>query len=90
LDTAQRSVVELQKQVGELLPNMTAAAHLQESLDHLHALLHADGQEEVRAARRRANAFLRRMRPEIGDLRNAAQVQESARRLGSDMETNDA
>jgi len=90
LDTAQRSVVELQKQVGDLLPNMTAAAHLQESLDHLHALLHADGKEEISAARRRANAFLRRMRPEIGDLRNAAQVEESARHVRDRLEGNEA
>jgi len=84
LDAAQRSVVELQKQVGELLPHMTAAAHLQEALDHLHALLHADGDAEVQAARRRAMAFLRRMRPDVGTLRNAAQLQESARNLMGD------
>lgn len=86
LDAAQRSVAELQKQVGELLPHMTAAAHLQEALDHLYALLHADGSSEIRAAQRRASAFLRRMRPEVGDLRNAAQINDSARHMRDRME----
>jgi hypothetical protein len=86
LDAAQESVVHLQKQVSDLLPLMPTAAHLAESLDHIHALLHAHGDAEIKAAERRARAFLRRMRPEIGDLRNAAQATESARRVIGDVE----
>jgi len=64
------------------------AVHLEEALDHLHAVLNAEGDAERRAAERRARAFLRRMRPGIGDLRNNAQAAESARRLANDIEGN--
>lgn len=59
---------ELREARGELhqLRSMTARlAHLEEALDHIHALLAAlrsDDAAEIKAAERRAQAFLRRMR----------------------------
>lgn len=55
--------------------------HLEEALDHIHALLHADGDAERKAAEKRAKAFLRRMRPEVGDIRNQRQKLRSAEEL---------
>lgn len=57
------------------------AVHLEEALDHLHALLNADCDIERKAAEKRAKAFLRRMRPEIGDIRNQRQKARSAHEL---------
>ena len=55
--------------------------HLEEALDHIYALLNSDNDIERGAAEKRARAFLRRMRPEIGDLRNQRQVARSAQVL---------
>jgi hypothetical protein len=57
------------------------AVHLEEALDHLHALLNANDGAERDAAERRARAFLRRMRPSIGDIRNHRQTMRSAQSL---------
>lgn len=59
------------------------AVHLEEALDHIHALLNADGADERKAAERRARAFLRRMRPEVGDIRNRRQAVRSAQALAA-------
>lgn len=83
LEAAQTTVAEMQKQVSDMLPHIQAAAHLQEALDHIYALMHSEGPEESRAAEKRASAFLRRMRPDIGTLRNQAQTHDSAQELRS-------
>lgn len=57
------------------------AVHLEEALDHLYALLNANTPEEKKAAEVRARAFLRRMRPTIGDIRNQRQAKRSADKL---------
>ncbi len=59
-------------------------AHFEEALDHIHALMNAEGLEEKRAAERRAQAFLNRMR-RLSDARgaivNELQRQQSGARL---------
>lgn len=77
LAQAQDYLKELHEEVKALRPLQTRIAHLEEALDHVHALLHAETLEEHKAAERRARAFLKRMRPEIGDLRNAIQTADS-------------
>jgi hypothetical protein len=79
LTAAREEMKELRAEVSELRPISLRVAHLEEALDHIHALLHAEGDAEKRAAERRAKAYLRRMRPEIGDLRNSAQAASSAK-----------
>lgn len=64
------------------------AAHMEEALDHLEAILMADGEAERLGAEKRARAFLKRMRPTIGDLRQEKQKSESARNLAQDTEGN--
>lgn len=86
LTAAREEMTALRGELAELRPLSARVAHLEEALDHIHALLHADGSIELRAAERRAKAFLRRMRPEIGDLRNTAQAAVSAKNLISDIE----
>lgn len=79
--------IELLKQAREDIAAARAETvsvhlvHLEEALDHLHALLNSETDAERRTAEKRARAFLRRMRPEIGDLRNQRQVSRSARKL---------
>ena len=86
LEAAQASVEALQKKVDELMPLQPAAAQLREALDHIHELLHAEGPVEEKAAERRARAFLRRVRPEVGDLRNRLQAVRSGQNLRHDMD----
>lgn len=81
LQQARTEMASLRSEVAELRPLQARIAHLEEALDHVHALLHADGAAEAIAAQRRARAFLKRMRPEVGDLRNLAQAADSAREL---------
>jgi hypothetical protein len=89
LEAAQASVEALQRKVDELMPILPAAAHLREALDHIHELLHANGDSEVHAAERRARAFLKRMRPDVGDIRNQIQIARSAENLSRDMGNSD-
>lgn len=86
LNAAREEMTALRGELGELRPISARVAHLEEALDHIYALLHAEGEIERRAAERRAKAFLRRMRPEIGDLRNSAQRATSAQRVIRDIE----
>ncbi|KTT68814.1 hypothetical protein [Sphingomonas sanguinis] len=86
LAQARLEMASLRAEVADLRPLQLRVAHLEEALDHVYALLHADGPEEERAAHRRARAFLKRMRPEVGDLRNIAQAADSARALVRRME----
>lgn len=88
LTAARTEMTALRNEVADLRPISVRVAHLEEALDHIHALLHADGEAERKAAERRAKAFLRRMRPEIGDLRNSAQAATSAQRVMRDIEDN--
>lgn len=86
LTAAREEMSQLRTEAASLRPLMIHAAHLEEALDHLHALLHSDSDLERIAAEKRAKAFLRRMRPEIGDLRQAEQRERSKAR---DHEGND-
>lgn len=81
LTQARLEMASLRAEVADLRPLQTRVAHLEEALDHVYALLHAVGPEEERAAHRRATAFLKRMRPDVGDLRNMVQAADSAREL---------
>ncbi len=64
LRAAREEMSELRAEVTDLRGLTAKAAHIEEALDHIHALLHADGVAEMKAAARRAAAFLKRMRPE--------------------------
>lgn len=84
LTAAREEMASLRAEAADLRPLMVHAAHLEEALDHLHALLHAEGELERKAAERRAKAFLKRMRPEPGDKRQAVQTEISAANLIAD------
>jgi len=84
LKAAREEMVQFRSEAAQLRPLLLHAAHLEEALDHLHALLHAEGDAEQRAASRRAKAFLKRMRPEPGERRNALQTEISAARVVRD------
>lgn len=64
---------------------LVRTAHLEEALDHIHALLQSCGEPgEWKVAHRRATAFLRRMREEAqlaDELRNSVQSARSQRFL---------
>lgn len=79
LEHTQDYLSKMKQELDELRPLQARIAHLEEALDHVHALLHAETPEERTAAERRAKAFLRRMRPEVGDLRNAVQKVRSTK-----------
>ncbi len=89
LDAAREEVTAVRKDMAEYRQMNTRVAHMEEALDHLHALLHADGDSERQAAERRARAFLRRMRPDIGELRNSVQKVASANNIIADIERGD-
>jgi hypothetical protein len=84
LTAAREEMASLRAEAASLRPLMVHAAHLEEALDHLYAILHADGDLERKAAERRAKAFLKRMRPEPGDKRQAVQTEISAARVIDD------
>jgi len=63
LTAAREEMAELRREVAALRPLSGCVAHLEEALDHLHALLHAEGAAAKQAAEQRARMFLRRMRP---------------------------
>lgn len=90
LKAAREEMSELREEVSGLRGMTAKVAHIEEALDHIHALLHSEGADELRAATRRATAFLKRMRPdpmeEKGELRNATQADISASRLKRDAE----
>jgi len=64
LTAARSEMSALHGEISQLRPISARVAHLEEALDHIHALLNAEGEAERRAAERRARAYLRRMRPE--------------------------
>lgn len=84
LTAAREEMSALRAEAASLRPLALHVAHLEEALDHLHALLHAEGEIERVAASRRASAFLKRMRPEAGEKRNAVQAEISAARVIGD------
>lgn len=79
LSAARQEMAALRSEVSELRLISARVAHLEEALDHIHAMLHAESDAEKLAAEKRARAYLRRMRPDIGDLRNSAQKVASAK-----------
>jgi thioredoxin-like negative regulator of GroEL len=88
LSAAREEIAQWRAQAAQLGPMMVHAAHLEEALDHLHALLHSESDLERQAAEKRAAAFLRRMRPQIGDLRQAEQRKQSFETLSGSTEHN--
>ena len=94
LKAARDEMGELRQEVTDLRSLTAKAAHIEEALDHIHALLHAEGDAEMRAAARRATAFLKRMRPdpveEKGNRRNAVQREISAAHIINDAKGEDA
>jgi hypothetical protein len=88
LKAARDEMGELRREMVDQRMLSAKAAHIDEALDHIHALLHADGEVELRAAARRATAFLKRMRPDSveakGDKRNDVQTAISAARIRRD------
>lgn len=84
LKAAREEMSALRAEAASLRPLALHVAHLEEALDHLYALLHAEGDLERVAAERRARGFLKRMRPEPGEKRNAVQAEISAARVIGD------
>lgn len=82
LEVAQEEMAAWRAEAKSLRPLLIHEAHIHEALDHLHRLLHAQGEHERAAAERMARAFYRKMRPETGDLRN----EEQKRRIAGDDE----
>lgn len=74
LRAAREEMSALRAEVTDLRGLTAKAAHIEEALDHIHALLHAEGEAELRAAARRATAFLRRMRPDPAAPDGAASI----------------
>jgi hypothetical protein len=71
LKAARSEMGELRKEMADQRMLSAKAAHIDEALDHIHALLHADGEIEFKAASRRAQAFLKRMRPDPVEVKGA-------------------
>jgi hypothetical protein len=88
LKAAREDIATLRLQVADYGELTVKAAHIEEALDHIYALLHAEGDAEANAARRRATAFLKRMRPDPaeqrGEERNAVQREISAAQIIKD------
>ena len=91
VDTLRAELHEAKLELSGLRPMETIRAHLEEALDHIHALLSSDTLAEREAADRRARAFLRRMRGDDrkGELRNEVQAELSAKRLKDDLRGQD-
>lgn len=81
LAAARQDSAALRNELADLRVISARAVHLEEALDHLEAILVAEGEHERLGAERRARAFLKRMRPTVGDLRQEIQRQESARQV---------
>jgi hypothetical protein len=81
LSAARVEVASARDEVAALRPTVARLAmreaHLDEALDQIDGLLNSDTAEEMKAARRRARAFVNRMRrlaDANGTIRNEAQV----------------
>lgn len=85
LKAAREEVAAMRHEVAAMRADGVNTLHFEEALDHLDALLNSINDAERNAAERRARAFMRRMRPEVGDLRNTAQTVISTRRVASDI-----
>jgi hypothetical protein len=90
LKAARDEMGELRREMVDQRMLSAKAAHIDEALDHIHALLHAEGEIELLAAQRRAKAFLKRMRPDPvevkGEQRNDVQRTISAANIKRDVE----
>jgi hypothetical protein len=89
LDTLRDELNAAKIELANLRPMEARLAHLEEALDHIHALLASDTAAERKAAERRARAFMRRMRGEDqrGEERNELQTKISADRIKRDSES---
>lgn len=89
VDRLRAEVKDAREELASLRSMQARLAHFEEALDHIHALLAAEGDVEVKAAERRARAFLRRMRGEEkrGEERQAVQRHISAKRIEHDAES---
>jgi hypothetical protein len=89
VDALRGELHDARQKVADYLELKEKLAHLEEALDHIHAMLNAEGDIEIGAAQRRAQAFLRRMRPdpatEKGEQRQSVQRAISAKRLERDV-----
>ena len=88
LNAARGEMAVLKNEVDSLRPLQTRVAHLDEALDHIEALLKSEGEEERKAAERRATAFLKRMRRMAearGTILNEIQREESLRSIPPEM-----
>lgn len=62
VDALREELSEARREIAALRPMESRLAHLEEALDHIHALLSSRTAAEKRAAERRARLFLGRMR----------------------------
>jgi hypothetical protein len=83
LRAAREEMSALRAEVTDLRGLTAKAAHIEEALDHIHALLHAEGEAELRAAARRATAFLKRMRPDPAAPDSAASRDDAHTDIGA-------
>lgn len=90
VDALRDELHEARQKVVDYLELKEKLAHLEEALDHIYAMLNAEGDVEVGAAQKRAQAFLRRMRPDPvqakGEQRQDAQRKVSKARIERDAE----
>ena len=89
VDALRSELGNARQELGELRPLLVRLAHFEEALDHIHALLAAlrsDEEVEIRAAVRRAQSFLSRMRGDEakGEARQSVQTVLSAERIVAD------
>lgn len=81
LTAARADSAAVREELAELRVISARAVRLEESLDHLEAILTAPTEEARHGAEQRARAFLKRMRPSVGDLRQEIQKSASAREI---------
>lgn len=94
VDALRSELHEAREELTGLRPLVAHLAHFEEALDHIHALLAAlrsESRDELKAAERRAQAFLRRMRGDDrkGEQRQAIQRRVSGARVIKDSEEGD-
>lgn len=84
IDAAKADIKDLRHEIGLLRPLQNHLLHFEESIYHLESLVTAATEEDLRAARGAAAAFLNRIdrtRQAIGQVRNDIQVARAERNL---------
>jgi hypothetical protein len=72
LKAAKEEITSLREEVIQLRPLSPRVAHLEEALEHIDSMLNASNDIERELAGKRAEAFLKRMRPNGVSVRNLA------------------